>query len=243
MKYLNQREAQNIDIELFNEYKFSLDQLMELAGYSCAVAIANAYPLKNLSNSNIIVCCGPGNNGGDGLVCARHLKLFGYKPTIFYPKRTDKRIFTDLVTQCEKMNIPFLVCLPNESRLIDINYNIIVDAIFGFSFSGELRPPFVNILDRLKQATIPIVSIDIPSGWDIENGNPDGLQPECLVSLTAPKLCAKHFNGKYHYLGGRFVPNALAEKYELNLPEYPGTDPCVLLKKEVTSTEKSDWVF
>ncbi|RNA40696.1 NAD(P)H-hydrate epimerase, partial [Brachionus plicatilis] len=231
MKYLNQQEAQGIDEELFNEYKFSLDQLMELAGYSCATAIANAYP-KNYSTMKILICCGPGNNGGDGLVCARHLKLFGYKPTIFYPKRTEKRIFTHLVTQCEKMNIPFLDCLPTESKLIDFNFNIIVDAIFGFSFSGQLRAPFIDILEKLKLAKIPIASIDVPSGWDVEHGNPDGLQPEFLISLTAPKKCARHFKGKFHYLGGRFVPETLAEKYELNLPEYHGTDPFVLLKHD-----------
>lgn len=46
MKHLNQNEATNIDIELFNEYKFSVDQLMELAGLSCAHAIAKCYPVK-----------------------------------------------------------------------------------------------------------------------------------------------------------------------------------------------------
>ena len=66
-------------------------------------------------------------------------------------------------------------------------------------------------------------------GWDVENGNPGGLQPDSLVSLTAPKLCSTHFKGRFHFLGGRFVPNALASKYCLNLPPYPGTDCCVLL--------------
>lgn len=104
-----------------------------------------------------------------------------------------------------------------------------------------MRPPFGDILDKLKQAKTPIASIDVPSGWDVEKGNPDGLQPEFLISLTAPKLCAKYFKGKYHYLGGRFVPDALEEKYELNLPEYQGTDPYVLLKHEQTnSNEKSE---
>lgn len=45
MKYLNQAEATNIDVELFNEYRFSVDQLMELAGLSCSHAIAKTYPI------------------------------------------------------------------------------------------------------------------------------------------------------------------------------------------------------
>lgn len=94
-------------------------------------------------------------------------------------------------------------------------------------------------MDKLKHVKIPICSIDIPSGWDIEKGNPDGLQPELLISLTAPKQCAKQFKGKYHYLAGRFVPQSLEEKYELNLPEYQGTDPFVVLKPEINN-EKNE---
>ena len=65
----------------------------------------------------------------------------------------------------------------------------------------------------------------------MEDGNPNGLQPDFLISLTAPKKCAKHFKGRYHYLGGRFVPSQLVKKYNLDLPEYPGTDPCVKLEQ------------
>ena len=75
MKYLTQDEAQKIDQELFNEYSFSVDQLMELAGLSVAVALTKAYP-RGPSYPNVLVCSGPGNNGGDGLVAARHLKMF-----------------------------------------------------------------------------------------------------------------------------------------------------------------------
>lgn len=63
MKFLNQAEATNIDFELFNEYKFSVDQLMELAGLSCAHAIVKCFPLENLPSKNVLICVGPGNNG------------------------------------------------------------------------------------------------------------------------------------------------------------------------------------
>ena len=130
-----------------------------------------------------------------------------------------------------------------------------VDAIFGFSFAGAVREPFGSILDTLERVTVPIASIDIPSGefkprtppekgarpgssgsslasglvagWDVEKGKADGLRPDMLISLTAPKKAATHFAGRYHFLGGRFVPAALQKKYALNLPPYPETD-CVL---------------
>lgn len=228
VKYLSQAEAQAVDEELFNEYQFSVDQLMELAGLSCATAIAKAYPPKAMARSSptVLVICGPGNNGGDGLVCARHLKLFGYQPAIYYPKRPNKPLFTALVTQCQKMNIPFLGEMPAEPTLIDELYDLVVDAIFGFSFKGDVREPFRSILNVLDGLTVPIASIDIPSGWDVEKGNSAGIQPDLLISLTAPKQSAKQFTGRYHYLGGRFVPPALEKKYQLNLPAYPDTE-CV----------------
>ncbi|XP_044756533.1 NAD(P)H-hydrate epimerase isoform X2 [Coccinella septempunctata] len=231
VKYLKQQEAIDIDVALFNEYKFSVDQLMELAGLSCATAIAKSFPINELKNKSLLICVGPGNNGGDGLVCARHMKLFGYNSELYYPKRVDKPLYNNLLHQCISMNIPVLDKLPDANQLE--TYGLFVDALFGFSFKPPVRAEFVPVLEMLKKSKIPVASIDIPSGWDIEMGEPNegGIKPDLLISLTAPKLCAQKFEGKYHYLGGRFVPPKLAEKYDLSLPEYPGTECCVLLKK------------
>jgi hypothetical protein len=70
---------------------------------------------------------------------------------------------------------------------------------------------------------VPIVSVDVPSGWDVEGGPPDehALDPDCLISLTAPKVCSQYFSGRVHLLGGRFIPPAVQAKYCLNLPPYP----------------------
>lgn len=231
IKYLGQEEAIKIDQELFSEYAFSLDQLMENAGISCAVAVAKSYPIGSDQLGRVLIASGPGNNGGDGLVCARHLKMFGYKPSIFYPKPTNKPFFHNLVTQCSKMEISFLDSLPSIAEL-NHNFDICVDAVFGFSFKPPVRGEFLELMDKLKQIRFPICSVDIPSGWDVETGDPgDGLKPDCLISLTAPKHCAKFFTGRYHWLGGRFVPPEMEKRYGLNLPDYPITDCVVLLPK------------
>jgi hypothetical protein len=97
---------------------------------------------------------------------------------------------------------------------VDSAYDLILDGIFGFSFSGGIRPPFDSVIATLNACQTPIVSIDIPSGWHVENGNESGvgLEPRMLISLTAPKLCAKRFvgSGRIHYVGGRFVPKYAA---------------------------------
>ncbi|KAJ7520190.1 hypothetical protein O6H91_20G071200 [Diphasiastrum complanatum] len=228
ISYISQEAAAAIDELLMGPLGFSVDQLMELAGLSVASAIFEAYPVQ--ANNRVLVICGPGNNGGDGLVAARHLHHFGYSLSVCYPKRTDKPLYHGLVTQLESLSIPFL--LEDELPSILSSFDVVVDAIFGFSFRGQPRPPFDALIQKL--VGLPnVVSVDIPSGWHVEEGdiNGIGLHPDMLVSLTAPKLCARKFKGLHHFLGGRFVPPLIAEKFGLKLPPYPGTSQCVWIGK------------
>jgi len=229
--YLSQAQAIQLDQDLMSPaHGFSIDQLMELAGLSCAAALAEEFPVTKAKR--VLVVAGPGNNGGDGLVAARHLTHWGYDVQILYPKPTDKPLYNGLVTQAKALGVPLLTWADvKASGPLAERYDVVVDAIFGFSFSGDARPPFDELLAALAPAAKPppILSIDIPSGWDVETG-PKGsaaLSPDVLVSLTAPKACAQHFRGRAHYLGGRFVPPAIRERYGLVLPQYPGAAQCV----------------
>ena len=77
-EFLNQEDARELDNSLFFEYKFPVEQCLELAGLSVAQAVVRCYPLQDLGveSPRILICCGPGNNGGDGLVAAKHLFFF-----------------------------------------------------------------------------------------------------------------------------------------------------------------------
>lgn len=179
----------------------------------------------------MLICCGPGNNGGDGLVAARHLALMSYDPYVYYPKRTDKTdLFRNLQHQAECMGITVTADCPVPAQ-VDAEFGLIVDALFGFSFKPPVRESFKPIMELLQSTKLPIVSVDIPSGWDVELGPQSDcdIKPACLISLTAPKLCAKHLTNAKHYLGGRFVPAKLAEKYSMSLPQYNGRDLFVRL--------------
>ncbi|CAN6288333.1 unnamed protein product [Urochloa humidicola] len=229
--HLTQRDAAEIDEQLMGPLGFSVDQLMELAGLSVAAAVAEVYKLSE--HTRVLIICGPGNNGGDGLVAARHLYHFGYRPSVCYPKRTPKPLYSGLVTQLESLSIPFI---PAEDLPHDLSreFDIVVDAMFGFSFHGTPRPPFDELIQRLVSLSAignsdkrpAIVSVDIPSGWHVEEGDVDGggIKPDML-------LCAKKFTGPHHFLGGRFVPPPILNKYGLELPPYPGTSMCVRIGK------------
>ncbi|WFD27735.1 NAD(P)H-hydrate epimerase [Malassezia nana] len=235
LRYLTSAVAQQIDRELMSPAGgFSIDQLMELAGLSCAEAVFQSYPPVQ-GYQRVLVACGPGNQGGDGLVAARHLKHFGYDPLVWYPKRKEAPLFQGLEQQLKNLNIEFV---PQDHFTLETvsASDIVLDAIFGFSFKGEPRDPFKSALEHMITAqkgasSVPIVSVDIPSSWNVDLGpNTSDIaqkfMPNVLVSLTAPKSGSQFFRGK-HWLGGRFVDAALDAKYDLRLPAYPGVSQIV----------------
>lgn len=198
LQYINSETAKMIDDELMSTGGFSLDQLMELAGLSVASSCHDYLTTQGLtSNKKILVICGHGNNGGDGLVAARHLQHFGYEPYLYIPRHSEK--FQNLEKQCLHLGI---ITVP--TLLEDNSYSIIIDALFGFSFKGPVREEYKPIIQYMATTNIPVLSVDIPSGWDVELGDiyETAFTPEIVVSLTAPKLCMNKYSGA-HYLGGR----------------------------------------
>lgn len=234
MRYVSAQEAAAIDALLLGDtYRFSLDQLMELAGLACAQAMLECYPPDHFTSA--LVMCGPGNQGGDGLVAARHLHQFGYKVQVWCPRRKQGELFDRLQTQLKALNVPFV----STGDLGDAyeQCDVVLDCIFGFSFSGEARGPYKDALEMLKnkshnelelrRKSPPIVSIDLPSGWDVNKGNiHNTFTPEVLLSLTVPKLGALHFPHT-HFLGGRFVPDELERTWNLSIPMFTGASQIV----------------
>eukprot|EP00985_Skeletonema_marinoi_P003993 scaffold1742_cov150-Skeletonema_marinoi.AAC.12 len=252
-------DATDLDVELMSTPGFSLEQLMELAGLSVAEAVYEVGTDGNdgKKKKRVLLVCGPGNNGGDGLVAARHLFHFGFQPTVVYPKRSTKPHFINLVQQLDDLNIPILDEIPATAATDNDDdgddnkdhYDIIVDAIFGFSFRGTApREPFATAITQMitmqTQQSSLLISVDVPSSWNVDGGDmTEGLkfQPDVLVSLTAPKLSAKKFTGR-HFVGGRFLPPGLAEKYGIRMPPYPGVSQVMELSKpkEAPSKEEVD---
>ncbi|KAL2210112.1 NAD(P)H-hydrate epimerase [Sarocladium strictum] len=230
IKTLGAKAAAALDQELMSSGAFSIDQLMELAGLAVSQAVYRVHPLQ--SGPRILVACGPGNNGGDGLVAARHLFHYGYQPTIFYPKRSKNELYQRLAKQLEDLKVPFT---DDFSSAIESTDHV-VDAIFGFSFSGEVREPFPAVIKALEDTKLSVTSVDAPSSWNIEDGPPrsglgSSFMPTNLISLTAPKPLVKYFQGR-HFVGGRFVSPAIAKKYDFNVPQYEGIDQIVEISPE-----------
>jgi len=181
LRYIDAETAVKIDEQLLSEEGgFSIDQLMELAGLSCAQTVFACYP--PLTFGTVLVAAGPGNQGGDGLVAARHLSHFGYRVMVWYPKEGKTELFKRLKRQLKNLNVDFVDTDEFDDALEESD--VVLDAIFGFSFKGEPREPFKEPLDALnndsrmefeaRRKVPPIISIDIPSGWNVDQGNQDG---------------------------------------------------------------------
>jgi NAD(P)H-hydrate epimerase len=97
------------------EVGFTLDMLMELAGQAIANVVVKLKDEKSISK--VLVLVGPGNNGGDGLVCARHLKMMGFNVDIAMYKPTNNPLFKRLINTCRINEISFL----NNLESLDIN--------------------------------------------------------------------------------------------------------------------------
>jgi len=235
VSYLNQEVAKNVDKELMEEYGWSMDSLMELAGLSVAQVVDDSnQKYHNSSLKKVLVLIGSGNNGGDGYVAASHLKQFGYEPQVLQFKKPEKELYINLTKRCQSYNINVLNYQDDQikadfSKFVNDNFDLVIDGIFGFSFHGPVKEPYDRVLNELKNVSKPIFSIDIPSGWEVEGGNVNNsFEPSYVISLTLPKGCMEGYKGK-HYLGGRFIPEKMAQKYGWKVPQYSGSQQFIQL--------------
>ena len=152
--------------------------LMENAGLQLANVIQKQYS-KNKSK-NILIVCGSGNNGGDGLVCARHLIQFADEITICLLNINGKlktneikknwNLFKD-INKIKKMEIfqnkNFTKEFENEINKSDI----IIDALFGTGLHGKLNNQVAFIMNQINKSEKSIVAVDIPSGLNPLDGS------------------------------------------------------------------------
>ncbi|XP_041274221.1 yjeF N-terminal domain-containing protein 3-like [Onychostruthus taczanowskii] len=227
----SQAEAEAMEKELLEDYRFGRQQLIEIWGHACAVAVTKAFPLLSLRRRQptLLVACGPGQHGAIGLVCARHLRTFDYEPTIFYPKRSPDPLHRDFTTQCERMDIPFLSYLPAE---VTPAPNPGIDPPPSLPPCGPPNPGIdspPSLFPREPPSRPVPVTLSPGPGWAAGAGGSGDIRPDVLVSLAAPKAVARRFQGRRHFLAGRFVPEELRRKFGIGPRQYPGSDCVVAL--------------
>jgi NAD(P)H-hydrate epimerase len=147
--------------------------LMEAAGTALAEAVAGLAP-----RGPVRIVCGKGNNGGDGLVAARHLLGLGFEVGV---AELEKGVPADLDAWLE-------------------DAGAVVDAIFGTGFKGAPREPAAEAIEAINRCGAPVVACDIASGVDASSGEIEGVAVEAdiTVSFHAAKIGHRVAPGKWH---------------------------------------------
>jgi NAD(P)H-hydrate epimerase len=172
---LTRKQVREVDRIAIEKYHIPGIILMENAARGATDVAAE---MVDPSNGQVLVLCGGGNNGGDGLGIARHLCNRGYDVTIGLCTdpanyRGDALINWQIV---QAMKMEYLVYREAFQRVDEIS--LIVDAIFGTGLSEAPRPPFDDIVqrisDKLGENDLQILAVDVPSGLDCDTGLPLG---------------------------------------------------------------------
>ena len=171
-----------------SRFNLNAEVLMESAGAVSAVEVLS-YLKKfgELDGSSTIVFCGPGHNGADGLVLARHLWSSGVQVFVFTPKNEGSSLFEKqrkrlLAAGAEVSSIENLEAV--YKKLEKKNIGLIVDALFGAGLSRGIKAPYLKIIDQINALKKPVVSLDTPSGLDRDTGQVKGRAVRANMTLS-----------------------------------------------------------
>jgi len=197
MKILTADEMRAVDRATAEQYGVASIELMRHAGAAVAACVRREYP----ECRHIAVLCGKGNNGGDGFVAARELEAAGCKVRVLllgYPAD----LKDDAKTAFEEMDLA-PVLAPDEAALAQVEARdllawaeLLVDAVVGTGFKPPLRGVAAALRDRVNALRVPVVAVDLPSGWDADSREyavEGAFRANAVVTFTAPKLA--HVSG------------------------------------------------
>jgi NAD(P)H-hydrate epimerase len=187
---LTREQVRELDRRAIEEFGVPGVVLMENAGRGMAEL------LRSLGiNGLVLICCGKGNNGGDGFVMARHLDNAGVRVRVLVfcdpgqlggDAAINQRIVVASGIPLEVFAGPALEEERLQRELTDADW--IVDALFGSGLRGAVQPPFDRIIAAINAATARVFAVDIPSGLDCDTGQPLGVAVRAHHTATVAGL-------------------------------------------------------
>jgi NAD(P)H-hydrate epimerase len=157
--------------------------MMENAGAAVTKRLVEKF--VDVKSKNILVFAGLGNNGGDGLVIARHLAGYGSNVTVFLLGEADSIRSEECSWNwnlLEKMESIKLLTGGNLEDLNNLEIEIIIDGILGTGISGEIREPQASAITYINKSNAFKLAVDVPSGVDPDTGNKNS--PHVTADMT-----------------------------------------------------------
>jgi NAD(P)H-hydrate epimerase len=227
MKLVTAAQMRAIDRETIDHHHIPGSTLMENAGRGIADYILTS--LISSEHHSVAVFCGKGNNGGDGLVVARHLFEAEIPVSVYYLGSTasmseDARLNYD---RALRIGVPMLEVTSLAELPEHLSADIIVDALFGTGFTGtpaDVAALAIDYINRQGSTGREVVAVDLPSGLNADTGLFDGsvVQATHTCTLALPKFGLYLTPGRE--LAGREVaiipigiPEAVVEAMNLHL--------------------------
>jgi hydroxyethylthiazole kinase-like uncharacterized protein yjeF len=175
-----------VDRWAIDEQGIAEADLMEAAGTALAEAVAGLAP-----QGPVRIACGKGNNGGDGLVAARHLRAMGF----------------------EAETLELAEAAPDDLDAWVAGSGAVVDAIFGTGFAGAPRSPASEAIEAINRSGAPVIACDVASGVDASTGEVEGVAVEAdlTVSFQGAKIGHRVAPGKWHTGELRVAPIGIPE--------------------------------
>ena len=182
-----------LDRRAIQEFGIPSLDLMENAGRLIAQEAdryLEAHGNESLQDVMITVCCGRGNNGGDGLVVARHLKQKGAEVMVFIsPPKRDGKYTHEVKTNLTRAAEAGVSVHEVSEELIELDVRLrssamIVDALLGTGASGKPAGYAHKMIQRITRAGKPVLAVDIPSGLSAETGHHSGVIITAVLTCT-----------------------------------------------------------
>jgi ADP-dependent NAD(P)H-hydrate dehydratase / NAD(P)H-hydrate epimerase len=189
---LTAAQAQSLDRQATEKRGIPAATLMENAGRAVADATETFLKEKlgrELTRSNIVVCCGRGANGGDGLVAARYLAQRGAAVSIFLCAPKKDAPYPELVQANldRAREIGLLIAESGEQaglREALAGADLAIDALLGTGSSGKPAGAVHHMIQELTRAKKPVVAVDVPSGLQPDTGHHSGVFVTAAVTVT-----------------------------------------------------------
>lgn len=228
--WITTQQMVEVDRLMIEVYDFQLVQMMENAGRNLA-DLSRRLLGGDVTTKRIAVLCGAGNNGGGGMVAARHLHNWGAEIAlkVLLPHGKIKNIPAHQFHSLEKMGI-----LHKESIDLDA-VDLVIDAMIGYGLTGNPGGPFADWIRNVNDSGRPVLALDAPSGLDATTGIPGNpcICATVTMTLALPKTGLRTPEGLAYvgelYLADISVPPQLYSRLGIEIPPIFNHDTIVKL--------------
>lgn len=211
------KEMQEYDQNTIKKIGIPSCVLMERAAY--AVAIEALHLLENIEKPRVLIISGNGNNGADGICAGRILNEYGIlcdlcllKEEPPYAEELQRQLSIASHYQLEQINA---------EDIVFEKYDLILDAIFGVGLNREITGNIKNLIQKINDSTIPVLSVDIPSGIDSSNGNVLG----CAVKADLTVTFGFYKRGQWLYPGRAYCGKLKKARIAINETAFMNKKP------------------